>query len=180
MRKETIREHIKEEAEKAKKYFQQLENDTHLTSDEAHALLGHIEKIYRNLCVYAHSLNGSELGSDLQVHMKIMQTVANENNVMAEKAVEIEKEVKADKKAPVTEGSILRKIELSINNRFRIANELFNQSQVEFNAAFNQLNSINTLDEAMRYMESLKQVYKWKEENPLVKNFYALVQKRFV
>jgi len=103
-----------------------------------------------------------------------MQTVSAEKNVVAEKIVEPEK-VEAVSQKPDGE-LILRKIELSINNKFRISNELFNQSQPEFNAAFQQLNTINSLDEAMRYMESLKQVYSWKEENPLVKNFYALVQ----
>ncbi len=181
MHKGAVLAHIKEESEKAKKYLSQLESDQHLTAEEANELLGHIEKIYRNLCVYAHSLKSHELNADLQVHMKIMQTVSAENNVAAEKVVEPVKEVKQEvKEKPLEESVILRKIELSINNRFRISNELFNQNQLEFNAAFQQLNSINTLEEAMRYMESLRQVYKWKDENPLVKNFYALVQKRFV
>lgn len=181
MQKEAVLAHIKEEAEKAKKYLQQLENDQHLTASEAQELLDHVEKMYRNLCVYAHTLKSHELTGDLQVHMKIMQTVTMENNVAAEKVVEAVKEEKKEtiKQSPVEEVVILRKIELSINNKFRIANELFNQNQLEFNAAFNQLNSINTLGEAMRYLESLKQVYNWKDENPLVKNFYALVQKRF-
>jgi len=171
-----VLEHIREEAQKMKHYLHQLENDQHLTSAEANELLGHVENMYRNLCVYAHTLKNHELSGDLQVHMKIMQTVSEENNVVAEKAAEPVKEVKV---APLEEGAILRKIELSINNRFRIANELFNQNQLEFNTAFQQLNSINTLEGALRYLESLKQVYNWKEENPLVKNFYALVQKRF-
>ncbi len=172
---------VKEEAEKMKKYLHQLDNDQHLTAAEAQEMLEHIEKIYRNLCVYTYSLKNHELTGDLQVHMKIMQTVSGiENNVAAEKVAEPLKEIKEEvKSAPLQDGVMLRKIELSINNKFRIANELFNQNQLEFNAAFQQLNSINTSEEAMRYMESLKQVYKWKDENPLVKNFYALVQKRF-
>jgi len=175
-----VLEHIREEAQKMKQYLQQLENDQHLTSAEAHELLGHVENMYRNLCVYAHTLKNHELSADLQVHMKIMQTVSAENNVVAEKVVEPGKEVKQEEKVtPLEEGTILRKIELSINNKFRIANELFNQNQLEFNAAFQQLNSINTIEGALRYLESLKQVYNWKDENPLVKNFYALVQKRF-
>jgi hypothetical protein len=181
MQKEAVLTHIREEAVKAKKYFQQLEGDGHLTGAEAQELLEHVEKMYRNLCVYAHALKDHELNSDLQVHMKIMQTVSGmENGAAVEKAVEPAPEKLEEEKIPLQDSTILRKIELSINNKFRIANELFNQNQLEFNAAFQQLNSINTLEEALRYMESLKQVYKWKDENPLVKNFYALVQKRFV
>ena len=175
-----VLEQIREEAAKMKKYLHQLENEPHLTAAEAQELLEHIEKIYRNLCVYSHAIKNHELAGDLQVHMKIMQTVSAESNVAAEKIVEPVIEIKVEEKiAPLHDGTILRKIELSINNKFRIANELFNQNQLEFNAAFQQLNSMNTAAEAMRYMESLKQIYKWKDENPLVKNFYALVQKRF-
>jgi len=180
MQNEAILAHIKEEVVKAKRYFQQLENDQHLTAAEAQELLEQVEKIYRNLCVYAHSIKNHELTGDLQVHMKIMQTVTMENNVVAEKVVEAVKETKKEEQTPSVQDSvILRKIELSINNRFRIANELFNQNQAEFNAAFQQLNTINSWEEAQRYIESLKQVYKWKDDNSLVKNFYALVQKRF-
>ena len=181
MQKEAVLAHIKEEAEKAKKYFQQLESDEHLTAGEVHELLNHVEKLYRNLAVYAYCMRSHELTGDLAVHLKIMQAVSDENNVAAETAVELAEEGADGKSSdPLKETIMLRKIELSINNKFRIANELFNQNQLEFNAAFHQLNSINTFEEAMRYMESLKQVYKWKDDNPLVKNFYALVQKRFV
>jgi hypothetical protein len=181
MHKEAVLAHIKEEAAKARKYFEQLGNDEHLTAAEVQELLDHVEKLYRNLAVYAHCLRSHELTGDLAVHMKIMQTVAEENSVAAETAVGItEKNEDGESANPVQDTVILRKIELSINNRFRIANELFNQNQLEFNAALQQLNSINSLEEARRYLESLRHVYKWKDENPLVKNFYALVQKRFV
>lgn len=181
MHKEAVLAHIKQESERARRYFQQLENDEHLTADEVHELLNHVEKLYRNLCVYAHCLKSHELSGDLQVHMKIMQAVAEEDNVAAETVIELAEEKNdGQPKTQTSDTVILRKIELSINNKFRIANELFNQNQLEFNAAFQQLNSINTHEEALRYLESLKQVYKWKDDNPLVKNFYALVQKRFV
>lgn len=180
MQNETVLAHIREEVKKAKVFFTQLENEEHLTAGEAQSLLEHIQNIYRNLCVYSHALKDHELSGDLKVHMKIMQTVGEEANVVAEKVVELAEEKKQEDGIAVNSDSvILRKIELSINNRFHISNELFNQSQVEFNAAFQQLNSINSREEAMRYLESLKQVYKWKEENPTVKNFYALVEKRF-
>jgi hypothetical protein len=111
--------------------------------------------------------------------MKIMQMASNaETTAATEKIAEPVKEEKKEV-APAEKDGMIRKIELSINNKFRIANELFEQNQQEFQAAFQQLNSINTWEEALHYLESLKQIYKWKDENPLVKNFYALVQKRF-
>lgn len=182
MQSETVLKHIREEAEKIKGFLLQLESDPHLTADEASNFLSHIERIYRGLAAYTYMVKNQEMGSDLQVHMKIMQTVAGiENNVAAELVNETPPPEQKEEKAVDRDlGEVaLRKIELSINNKFRISNELFNQSQLEFNAALQQLNSMNTQEEAMRYLDSLKQIYKWKDENPLVKNFYALVQKRF-
>lgn len=177
-----VLKHIKEEAARLKNLLDQLDQEPHLTAEEATKLLEQVERIYRGLSAYTYMVKKREIGTDMQVHLKIMQTVAGiENNITADKIAETPKEESVEEKAPqqdYAEG-ILRKIELSINNKFRISNELFNQNQQEFNAALQQLNSMSSKAEAMHYMDSLKDIYKWKDENPLVKNFYALVQKRF-
>jgi hypothetical protein len=182
MQREIILNQLKEAAARVKGYISQLETENHFTHSEAAEFLVQVEKLYRNLSVYEHSLKDDELASDLKVHLKIMQTVNNiESSVVAEKITEAVEEVKQEipEEIKKPEGAILKTIELSINNKFRIANELFAQSQIEFQAALQQLNTISSPDEAGRYLDSLKQVYNWKDENPLVKSFYALVQKRF-
>lgn len=179
MQREFILARMKEAAEKIKINIDQLEKEGHFTHEEAEEFLNEVEKLYRNLSVYSHSLKNQEIAGDLKVHMKIMQNVSNiETSAIAEKIIEPVKEEKPVE-IKIDNGVILRKIELSINNRFRIANELFSQNQLEFEAALQQLNSISTVNEAERYLDSLKQLYNWKEENPLVKSFYAVVQKRF-
>ncbi|HEX7415043.1 MAG TPA: hypothetical protein VF411_13445, partial [Bacteroidia bacterium] len=79
-----------------------------------------------------------------------------------------------------TESIALKRIEFSINDRFRIINELFAQSQTEFQAAWQQINAITTLEESVFYLDSLKQIYDWKKESDLVKTIYALANKRFL
>ncbi|MGZ3866031.1 MAG: hypothetical protein ACXVNR_06175 [Bacteroidia bacterium] len=182
MQKHLILNQLKEAAAKAKGYIAQLEADELFSHDETEEFLKQVEKMYRNLSVYEHLLKSTELAGDLNVHLKIMQTVTNiESNEAAEKIVEPVVELKQE--APVEvkkeEGAILKTIELSINNKFRVANELFAQSQVELQAALQQLNTMTNQEDASRYLDSLKQIYKWKDENPQVKSFYALVQKRF-
>lgn len=186
MQKEYILAQIREAAERVKTYIHQLENDGHFSHPEAEEFLRQTEKLYRNLSVYEHSLKNNDLAGDLKVHLKIMETVTNiENSAVAENIIEPVKEIKQEVTEAVNttppDNTVitLRTIELSINNRFRVANELFNQNQQEFQAALQQLNSIHSPGEAARYLDSLKQVYKWKDENPLVKSFYAVVQKRF-
>lgn len=182
MQKEFILNQLKDAASKAKGFIAQLEAGEHFSHDEAAEFLTQVEKMYRNLSVYEHSLKSTELSGDLSVHLKIMQTVSNiESSGAAEKITE--PVIEAKEEAPVEvkkdDGVILKTIELSVNNKFRIANELFAQSQTELQAALQQFNTITNQGDASRYFDSLKQIYKWKDENPLVKSFYALVQKRF-
>lgn len=73
----------------------------------------------------------------------------------------------------------IKKIEFGINDKFRIINELFGQSQIEFNTAIEQLNSCVSIEESENYLNNLKIIYNWKSESQLVKTFFALNHKRF-
>ncbi|HTA63317.1 MAG TPA: hypothetical protein VK835_12710 [Bacteroidia bacterium] len=187
MQRDFVIQQLKEEAKKVEKYILQLEQDEALTQAETEQFLSDVEKLYRNLSVYAHVLKTQ---GNLQVHLKIMQSVppAEEPVVIektAEPTPELNFEEKTEEKTPeiapvLTEENLsLKKIEFSINDRFRVINELFAQSQPEFQAALQQLNSINTLDESLFYLNSLKPIYNWKDDNQLVKTLYNLVNKRF-
>ena len=71
------------------------------------------------------------------------------------------------------------KITISINDKFRFINELFASNAVEYNIAIEQINAVNTLVELNNYLNGLMQIYAWKEDNEVVKNLFALAQKRF-
>lgn len=71
------------------------------------------------------------------------------------------------------------KIAISINDKFRFINELFASNAVEYNIAIEQINAVNTLVELNNYLNGLMQIYAWKEDNEVVKNLFALAQKRF-
>ncbi len=73
----------------------------------------------------------------------------------------------------------LPKIAISINDKFRFINELFAANAVEYNIAIEQINAVSSLAELNNYLNGLKQIYTWKEDNEVVKNLYALAQKRF-
>jgi hypothetical protein len=184
MQRDFVIQQLKEEAQKVEKHLLKLQQDEPLTQAETEQFLSDVEKLYRNLSVYAHVLKTQ---GNLQVHLKIMQSVppVEEPVVSIEKAPEPAPELKFEEKTeenvPVlTEENLsFKKIEFSINDRFRVINELFAQSQQEFQAALQQLNSIYTLDETIFYLDSLKQIYNWKADNQLVKTLYSLANKRF-
>ena len=187
---------VKEEAKKIEQHLMQLQQDEQLTHHEAEQFLTDIEKLYRRLAVYVHTLKQQEIGGDLKVHLKIMQHTPAIEPVTTEpeKTVEPTQQpvVQEVKEEPVTSKTgepvsslpetqlHLKKIEFNINDKFRIINELFLQSQPEFQAAMQQINSIGNLEESIFYLDSLKPIYNWKDDHALVKNLYSLVHKRFM
>ncbi len=193
MQQDSVIQQLKEEAKKVEQHLSQLGSDEHFTHQEAEQFLSDVEKLHRYLAVYTHVLKTQQISADMKVHLKIMQTVPKDEEpiviptpVISERLNVPEPEInfeekKEDSVSSVNEENIhLKKIEFSINDRFRVINELFFQSQQEFQAALQQLNSIYTLDESLFYLDSLKQIYNWKDDNALVKNLHLLVKKRFL
>lgn len=82
----------------------------------------------------------------------------------------------------VTETPVVKelpKIAININDKFRFINELFAANATEYNIAIEQINAVNSLNELNNYLSGLKSIYGWKDDNEVVKNLYALAQKRF-
>lgn len=116
----------------------------------------------------------------------IKQEAKKEESVIEpikETIIENDIEPVIEKEAPVieikSEKHDLPKIMISINDKFRFINELFASNAVEYNIAIEQINSVSSLQDLTNYLNGLKQIYAWKEEHEVVKNLYALAQKRF-
>ena len=77
-----------------------------------------------------------------------------------------------------TENSI-KPIIIGLNDKFRFINDLFVKKADEYNLAIEQLNNLNTYNDCEIYLNSLKKLYGWKDDNEVVNLFYALVKKRF-
>lgn len=71
------------------------------------------------------------------------------------------------------------KLTVSINDKFRLINELFASNANEYNIAIEQLNNVGSKDESDTYLKGLKSIYHWDEENEMVKRLIAINQKRF-
>lgn len=91
---------------------------------------------------------------------------------VVEKAVEPVAEVK-----PLVKE--LPKMAININDKFRFINELFASNANEYNIAVEQMNVVNSSSEMMSYLKGLTSIYEWKEDSEVVKNLFALAQKRF-
>ncbi|MHB8260206.1 MAG: hypothetical protein ACYDCN_12270 [Bacteroidia bacterium] len=131
MQRDLVVQQLKEESKKVEKHLFHLEQDEPLTRAEAEQFLIAVEKLYRNLAVYAHILKNN---GDLEVHLKIMQNVPLiETHPTLEKkedTIQLTIEETLGEIMPIAtkETSPLKGIEFSINDKYRIINELFSQS----------------------------------------------------
>ena len=142
-----------------------------------------------------------DVAPDLNLHLKLMnvptpqekQVIADvepslpATEPIAEPKVEIETIVPEvaeinntvpEQTKPVEEKTFPTLV-ISINDKFRMINDLFSGNANEYNIAIEQINTVNTLDDAMIYIKGLKDIYMWKEEHEMVKKIIALTQKRF-
>ena len=71
------------------------------------------------------------------------------------------------------------KLAINLNDKFRFINELFASNANEYHIAIEQLNSVNSIDEANAYIKGLKAIYNWKDDHEMVENILTLIQKRF-
>ena len=79
----------------------------------------------------------------------------------------------------IVEKASFPKLNININDKFRFINELFSGNANEYQIAIDQLNATTNMHEATVFLNGLKDIYSWKEENELVKNLMSLVAKRF-
>jgi hypothetical protein len=69
---------------------------------------------------------------------------------------------------------------IGINEKFQFINELFDGNMTEYNIAINQVNICATREEADLYLDTLRDLYKWKTDNEAVIAFTELVERRFL
>ena len=116
---------------------------------------------------------------DTSINSVDVKPVEEIKTPIIEKVIEPEVERVQSQVAETPAVKELPKIAISINDKFRFINELFAANAVEYNIAIEQINTVNSLSELNNYLNGLKQIYAWKEDNEVVKNLYSLAQKRF-
>ncbi len=70
---------------------------------------------------------------------------------------------------------------IGLNERFLFANELFDGNMEAFNRALNELNHIESRDDAYKFINmQLRERFKWNEESEVTEKFLDLVERRFL
>lgn len=150
---------------------------------EVEKLSEKVNKLGEELVIYRFLKTQKELSPNFNIHLKVMEQVtANEEKVPVTNDVTLpEATVVATNHVPVeTVVKTIKKIELGLNDKFRIINELFNQNSTEYNLAMDQLNLIESLAASEAYLTELKNLYNWKNDHELTLRLFQLNQKRFI
>jgi hypothetical protein len=130
-----------------------------------------LSELQGHLAVYAFLKKNNEIAPDLGMHARI-------SNAPDKRTAPLPPEPPPAPAENRPQGN-RKNVSIPINDKFRFINELFAQNTSEYGIALQQLNNVQTWREAEIYLESLRSVYGWKENNDTLKYFNSLVRRRF-
>jgi hypothetical protein len=90
--------------------------------------------------------------------------------------VQVNEEAKVAPKVPRAD----LKAGIGINDKFQFIAELFAGSGDKYEEAIRQLNSFETADASMLYLDEIRSRFQWKEESDSAQRLTELVKRRFV
>lgn len=120
----------------------------------------------------------SETVIDLKEEAPIVEVI--EEPVFATVVVETKIEDIPPKKEPKTVLLPDIKSNIGINDKFQFIADLFQNNSEKYEAAIKQLNSFNTKDSSLLFVEELRQQYKWKEDDYTAQQLTNIVTRRFL
>ena len=170
-----------------------VEHTIQPTVDDCEALQSQLNHLQEELIIYKYLRINKELSPSYNIHSKISEAEPVPEKVQEQAKIEETAPVEVKETAPVIpelKEVIIESIKsepafsvkpftVAINDKFRFINELFSQNASEYNIAVEQINSLRTWHDAEIYLNSLRNLYTWKENSDVVKHFYTLIKKRY-
>lgn len=148
-----------------------------------------LTELQENLAVYKYNKINKEISPSFSLHAKISEKEILQPNIEIPtpelKVTEKNKSEAEQNIQEIFEEIIIESIQapiaftIGINDKFRFINELFKQNNAEYNIAIEQLSVLKNWDDSEMYLNSLKSLYNWKENNEVVIYFYSITKKRF-
>lgn len=157
------------------------------TSDDCQKLSEQLNQLQEQLSIYKYLKSQKEISPSFNIHSKIssIAVVESEKDEIVEGLSNNESpaEITQKQEDPIPESfnakNSSKKVELTLNQKFQIINELFQQNNLEFSTAIDQINNCSNLNDAEIYLANLKSIYSWNENSETYKMFISVVNKRF-
>lgn len=184
--------------------FEKQPSPSTQSAEQLHVAIANANKL---VSAYLVLKEKKDVSPDLDLHIKLMAVPTPQEKAVIvdigpvievkpveQKKIEFEEAPKAEpviETKPIEKSSVVQpvqenhtkkqypKIVININDKFRFINELFKVNAKEYDIAVEQLNAVNSLDEAKAYLRGLKSIYGWDDEHETVKKIYVLAHKRF-
>lgn len=199
MEKHSLKNQVLEKSKALNSALESLTDDKSVSVEHIGNTIKIAHDLLRALSVYEYLLMKREISEDIDLHLKIIESSSPElrsEPLPIQPAIvklsppqqeklktrEIETKPSSDEKSSVENPMkpATKKIEIGINDRYRILNELFNQNQAEFNMVISEMNAVESIAQAELYLGKLCELYGWKQDSPLVLLLTNLVKKRFI
>ena len=174
-------EQLKLAALEVKSLLIDIDENIHPSVDDAEKMLNAIGKLKEQVVIYKFLQTQKELSPSFNIHLKVMEKsnhVTPSDTIGTSSIKETAENIVANDHIDGTV-SVARKIEMGLNDKFRMINELFKQSTTEFNLAIEQLNMFDSFEKSKAYLDELARLYNWKNDGELTLRIYQLNQKRF-
>ena len=208
MDKSTIRKEIAALINSIKEHSDNIGDNKHIPQLELELILHKIEKLYQKSIVFNHlNSNGDNIRNadnaisskpivetpKAEVKQETMKPIASDKSIdlfgseippVTEKSKQ-EKKVEKKEEKPVVVNKIQKPSiqdltkAIGLNDKFVLANDLFEGNMQEYNIAIQQLNGAGSLESAMDYFSNLQQLYEWDMEKETVKQLVDLVDRRY-
>ncbi len=174
-------EQMKLAALEVKSLLIDIDENIHPSVVEIEKLAKAVDTLSQELIIYKFLQTQKELSPSFNLHLKVMEkanSVTPTDTIATSVIKETANAIIANDHIEGTV-NVARKIEMGLNDKFRMINELFNKSTTEFNLAIEQLNLFDSLEKSQTYLDELKKLYSWKDDHELTIRIFQLNNKRF-
>ncbi len=154
-------------------------------SFQIHSKVSAVEPIVKEENNQATLGNTGELAKQENAIEKKTESLIAENNQNIVQtpppiaSIEITEQTQVKETPKSDQKQSIKPLAVALNDKFRFINELFLHNAAEYNIAIEQINNLNSWHECDLYLNSLKQLYNWQDQNEVAKQLFAVVKKRF-
>lgn len=193
-----------------KERFNDFEKQEHIPKTELENILNSVENFYKKVVILNYlNTNGAaanENQSNAQLIESASVTTQTPNDILKEESEEvvekrfsnIENQKEQEQQSLTVEVSVIDdltedilpsspktslvdlKSGIGINDKFQYISELFEGSGEKYEEAIRQLNTCETFESSLLYLDDIQKLYHWKENSAVVKRLSDLIKNRFL
>jgi hypothetical protein len=139
-------------------------------SSETQELKKLLNELSEELLIYLHYISKKEISSSFQIHQAVSKMASEVNEDSFTEEIPTPNKISdtqiKDTKTEIMNNSSIEPpkvvpITLSINDKYLILRQLFKNSQLEWDSAFQQFSLCQSKTEILDYLNSLRKLYGW-------------------